>query len=201
MIVTEANCHPFASGRFAFMHNGHVGDFARLRRPLRRALSDAAYERIHGSTDSEHLFAMFLERVERAAQSDPTERIARALEQTISDVLALAAEHGTGDVSYLNIAVTDGASLVAARFTDGPAEDAPSLYLNRGRRYVCDGEVCRMQPLGPGEGSVMICSERLSDEPGWQTIPVNHMVVARPDRSAQLRPMACDAPGLARRVS
>lgn len=200
MIVTEANCHPFSSGSFAFMHNGHVGDFARIRRPLRRALHDSAYDKIQGSTDSEHLFAMFLERLAQAKQADASERIAAALESTIQDVLALVRDHGTGDVSYLNLAVTDGHSLVATRFTDGPAEDALSLYLHRGRRYVCDGDVCHMQPASAGQSSIMVCSERLSDEPGWQPIPVNHMVVARPDRSAELRPIAARPARLERRV-
>jgi ergothioneine biosynthesis protein EgtC len=200
MVVTESNCHPFASGPFAFMHNGHVGDFARLRRPLRRGLSDAVYDRIEGTTDSEHLFAMFLERVSRQTGTDPADSIARALEQTISDVLALARQHGSGDVSYLNLAVSDGRTLVAARFTDGPAEDALSLYLHRGQRYVCRGDVCEMLPAGTGGGSVMICSERLSDEPGWQPIPVNHLVVARPDRSVELRPILREDAQAARRV-
>jgi ergothioneine biosynthesis protein EgtC len=189
MVVTEANCHPFASGRYAFMHNGHVGDFMRLRRPLRRALGDAVYDGIEGSTDSEHLFAMFLERVAAQVGADPTEAMARALEQTIRDVLALHRQHGTGDPSYLNLAVTDGESLVAARFTDGPAEDALSLYLHRGRRYVCRGDVCQMQDASGNGASVMVCSERLSDEPGWQPVPVNHLVLARPDRSVALRPI------------
>jgi len=200
MVVTEANCHPFASGRFAFMHNGHVGDFMRLRRPLRRGLGDRVYDGIEGSTDSEHLFAMFLERVAGQRAADPTEAIAEALEQTIRDVLALQREHGTGDASYLNLAVCDGDSLVAARFTDGPAEDALSLYLHRGRRYVCSGEVCEMQDASASSASVMICSERLSDEPGWQPVPVNHLVLARPDRSVALRPIAWTEPRAVRAV-
>ena len=200
MIVSEANCHPFAMGRFAFMHNGHVGGFARLRRPLRRSLSDEVYDGIQGTTDSEHLFAMFLERAARRCGSDPTEAMAGALEQTIADVLALARQHGSGDVSYLNLAVTDGTALVAARFTDGPAEDALSLYLHRGQRYVCRGDVCEMVAPSAGGASVMVCSERLSDEPGWQPIPVNHLVLARPDRSVEVRPIARGELGAARRV-
>jgi ergothioneine biosynthesis protein EgtC len=184
MVVTEANCHPFASGRLAFMHNGHVGDFARLRRPLRRALGDAAYDGIEGTTDSEHLFAMLLERVAGQTPADPGEALARALEQTIRDVLALVRQHGNGGISYLNLAVSDGQALVAARFTDGPPEDALSLYLQRAAQG----------------GSVRICSERLSDEPGWQAVPLNHLVLVRPDRSVELRPIAWGDPRAMRKV-
>ncbi|MCA9140418.1 MAG: class II glutamine amidotransferase, partial [Planctomycetales bacterium] len=38
--VTESNCHPFACGPYAFMHNGSVGEFQKLKRPLRRELTD-----------------------------------------------------------------------------------------------------------------------------------------------------------------
>ncbi len=55
--VMEPNCHPFKRGGIAFMHNGDIGGFRKLRRPLIDSLSDAAYQGIAGSTDSEHFFA------------------------------------------------------------------------------------------------------------------------------------------------
>lgn len=190
MTVSEANCHPFSHGRLAFMHNGHVGSFARLRRSLRNSLSDATYEGIEGTTDSEHLFALMRERVPSEAQTDPAEALASALQQTIRDVLSLARDIGIDEPSYLNIAVSDGRALVATRFINGPAEDALTLYVHEGRRYVCEEGVCRMIDSGYGNGSVIVCSERLSDDPGWQPVPVNHLVLARPDRSVELRPIA-----------
>ena len=32
--ITRPNCHPFACGRWMFMHNGSVGNWARLRRQV-----------------------------------------------------------------------------------------------------------------------------------------------------------------------
>jgi len=61
--VSEANCHPFTAGRWAFMHNGSVADFHKLKRQLRENHSDEAYLWIHGTTDSEHLFARFRDHV------------------------------------------------------------------------------------------------------------------------------------------
>jgi len=57
--VSEANCHPFVSGPLAFMHNGAVPEFSRLKRGLQQRLSNQAFSTIGGSTDSEHLFALF----------------------------------------------------------------------------------------------------------------------------------------------
>ena len=60
LAVTETNCHPFTAGPLAFMHNGHVAEFARVKRRLQSQLSDAAWGEICGTTDTEHLFALFL---------------------------------------------------------------------------------------------------------------------------------------------
>jgi glutamine amidotransferase len=56
--TTRVNCHPFASGRWMFMHNGQVGGWDRIRRRLEVRLSDARYHERRGSTDSEVLFLL-----------------------------------------------------------------------------------------------------------------------------------------------
>lgn len=61
--VSEDNCHPFRCGRFLWMHNGRVGSFRRIQRRLRESLRDDLYLRIHGTTDSEHAFHLFLQRL------------------------------------------------------------------------------------------------------------------------------------------
>ncbi|MGH7161966.1 MAG: class II glutamine amidotransferase [Planctomycetota bacterium] len=189
MAVTETNCHPFARGAYAFLHNGHVGDFAAVRRPLRRALTDASYDAIEGSTDSELLFALFLDCMLAHSRMPPAEGLAGALEATIHRVLDLQREFGTGQASYLNLGVTDGVHAAATRFTDGAPEDALSLYYHSGRRYVCDGEVCRMVPSASGTASTLICSERLSDDGGWTAVPANHLVMVQADRTVAARPI------------
>ena len=51
--ITRPNCHPFASGKWMFMHNGFIGSWSRLRRKVegysRRALSGAhRHDRFRG---------------------------------------------------------------------------------------------------------------------------------------------------------
>ncbi|REJ92460.1 MAG: class II glutamine amidotransferase [Planctomycetota bacterium] len=89
--VTEANCHPFNAGRYAFMHNGSVSEFPRIKRRLREGLADETYLWIHGTTDSEHLFALFRDhlgqRREAAAMAD-------AMQATIADVCCMTQDVG-----------------------------------------------------------------------------------------------------------
>jgi predicted glutamine amidotransferase len=188
--VIETNCHPFTRGRLAFAHNGDVGGFHRFRRSLVSGLSDAAFSAIEGSTDSEHLFALFLDALDLQRAGTGEERLLAALRLAFARVQDLANAAGTDEPSYLNVAVTDGERAVVSRFTSGSPEDVDSLYLSTGRRYVCEDGLCRMVDPERGEETVIISSERLSDEPGWQPVPVNHAVVVRPDRHAAVVPLA-----------
>jgi predicted glutamine amidotransferase len=141
--VSEANCHPFRSGPWAFMHNGDIGGFAHVRRRLLSGLSDRAFDVIEGSTDSEHAFAVFLDEIGHRAARGKDDLFA-ALERTLARLVALSAEHGGAEPSFLNFAVTDGVQAAVTRFTTMEGYDGESLHVDRGRRYVCDGGACRM---------------------------------------------------------
>ena len=53
--TSRANCHPFVSGRWSFMHNGQIGGFEKIRRPLEAGLEDDLYERLDGGSDDASL--------------------------------------------------------------------------------------------------------------------------------------------------
>src|SRR5260370_20416153 len=64
----ESNTPPYASGRWLFSHNGEVAGFASEgRRLLLAEVSDRRSAEIGGSTDSEVLFAMGLDRIDAGA--------------------------------------------------------------------------------------------------------------------------------------
>jgi len=188
--VTESNCHPFVCGRYAFMHNGQIGDFRRVRRRLGAALSDEAFAMIEGSTDSELLFAMFLENVWKSVSHDPLESIAAALVSTLDQVLRVVSDEGVEERSDFNIAVSDGTVAVASRATTADPSTAASLYYHEGRRYTCDDGVCRMVEPDAEHRAVLICSEALSTDPGWHAVPANHLVLARSPEPVLLRPLS-----------
>merc|ERR1711974_542101 len=50
--VSQPNCHPFVYDNFAFMHNGEIPQFYKMKRELLSSLSDEIFEQIRGSTDS-----------------------------------------------------------------------------------------------------------------------------------------------------
>ena len=58
--TSRANCHPFAVGRWMFMHNGQIGGWDKVRRQVEQAIPDDLFQHRSGTTDSEALFLMML---------------------------------------------------------------------------------------------------------------------------------------------
>ncbi|MFQ5732570.1 MAG: class II glutamine amidotransferase [Planctomycetaceae bacterium] len=183
--VTEANCHPFNADRFAFMHNGSVAEFSKLKRRLREGLSDKSYLWIHGTTDSEHLFALFRDHVSEHKDAAPLAAMAAAMQTTIADVNRMTRDAGTTRRSLLNMAVSDGRRAVVSRYAT-LGEPAPSLWLRSGMQFVCrDGECLMLD--GEQASTVIVASEPLTAEPGWKEVPQNHLVLIDADHRVELR--------------
>lgn len=183
--VTETNAHPFVWGPYAFMHNGSVAEFARIKRALLDGLGDEAFHAIAGTTDSEHVFALFLDRLLRSEAVGSEEAVPAALAGAVEDVLALCERAGVVRPSHLNLAVSDGEGAAVCRFSNGGSP--PSLHLHAGGSYHCEDGACLMKEAVEGERSVIVASEALSADPGWVDVPPGAMVVVRSDRSAEIR--------------
>ena len=181
--VGELNCHPFTAGHLTFMHNGRIVGFPTIKRRLQRDLSDEAFLSIRGTTDSENLFAVFQDAHARHAELDGADRLAESLRSTIESVISLGAESCT-----LNMAVTDGDHVAVSRFADGPK--VPSLFFSRGRRFHCEDGVCHMESGTGGNGAVLVASEPLSETPGWQEVPENHLLLIRENSDVELQAVA-----------
>lgn len=184
--VSETNCHPFAVGRLTFMHNGAVPEFLRLKRTLQGRLSDEAFSQIRGLTDSEHMFALFRDRLATADDEHSTEAMAQAMERTIAEVVELVDSIESTRHAPLNFAVCDGNQAVVSRYTSGDGE-APSLYLHTGKKYVCEDGVCHMVEAEREHQAVIIASEPLTEEPSWRPVPNNRIVLVHPDHSIEFR--------------
>ena len=187
--VSEANCHPFVDGRFAFMHNGDLGGFEAMRRPLLAELSDRAFAAIHGSTDSEHFFALLGDELDRLGGPREPVAMAAAFRRSVGRVLELRERHAPGEHLYLNAVLSDGRAAVACRFTTDEPAHADSLYRHCGRRYVCEGGVCRMvHTRGRGDAAI-VSSEPLSEDGGWEAVPVNHFVLLEGSEVTAVEPV------------
>jgi glutamine amidotransferase len=151
--TTRANCHPFAHGRYLFMHNGQIGGYSRIKRRIEALIPDDLYESRHGTTDSE---AIFLLAIANGLGDNPVDALARTLKQ----VRALMVEAGIADALKFTAAITDGENLWAFRWScDG---NPPTLYFR---------EV---------DGNLLVVSEPIDDKTrSWQEVPRGCSLVAR----------------------
>lgn len=156
--------------------------FGRIRRHLVGQLSDASFDAIRGTTDSEHFFALLCDELAGSPAQATSAQMADALRRAIGRVLALVERHAPGEHIYLNAVLTDGNVAVACRYTTDRQENADSLYTNSGRRYVCEDGVCRMLDPGEQNGSaLMVSSEPLGSDTGWAPVPINHLIRVEPN--------------------
>jgi glutamine amidotransferase len=120
--TSRDNCHPFAHGRWSFMHNGNIGDFARIRREMEMLIDEDFYALRRGTTDSELFFLLLLT---NGLEEDPR----TALDRTLTQILEIAARRTTGEKPVrLTCVFTEGTELFAFRYADDAA--APTLYIS-----------------------------------------------------------------------
>lgn len=188
--ISEANCHPFYYQRFLFMHNGGIEGFERIKRPLRRSLSDELYSWIKGQTDSEHFFALVLENLRPSGEGYTVQDLAGAVEEAVVRLKVLRRRARTNGTFYLNVVLTDGNLLLAARYVSHGRARPLTLYYSEGSRYVCEEGVCLMERCHPASRSVIVASERLTRlDSDWQEVPRNHFLLVEGDGSVSLQPI------------
>lgn len=126
--VHQYNCHPFFMGRYMFMHNGDITDFSKVRRGLQQELRDDLFDHMSGTTDSELLFLLILNRLPDChTQQDPA-----TLQQAVLDAFCAVIKANRGKANSLNIAFTDGETTIATRYRNSDLEEPPSLYYHVG---------------------------------------------------------------------
>src|SRR3954471_7689316 len=99
--VQQTNCHPFRHGRWLFMHNGYIADFAKIKRDLVLAVDESLFPLIAGQADTEVLFYLALT---FGLEHDPPDAVARA----IGLVEAVGHAHGIEYPFQGTIATTNG---------------------------------------------------------------------------------------------
>ncbi len=150
--VNMSNCHPFAVDKTMFMHNGKIGAFDQVRRPMEAAIPDAAFAYRTGTTDSE---AFFLMMYNHDVEKNPGD----AFRKTIEQVERIQRDAGCAAEINMAAVLSDGERITAVRYSSDGAP--PSLYW-------------------AGSGSPLtIASEpfKTSDD-DWTEVPANHVVHA-----------------------
>jgi glutamine amidotransferase len=98
-------------------------------------------------------------------------------------------ENDIQDAAYLNMFVTNGLFFVGTRYCSDPKEDPLTLYHSEGGRYVVEDGISRMEAPKDDDESVLIVSEKLTDESHWTLIPANHFVVVENSLNVRVRPI------------
>jgi len=138
------NCQPFSYQNILFIHNGFIDDFREtLYRPIRNQLSDVAYKNLEGTTDSEHIFAMIVDRLE----ADSNISLHQALKDTLIELAKMAQENDL-ELSA-NIVLSDGKQLTACRYAN--RKETPSLYYLKDNSEYSNAVIIASEPLFEGD--------------------------------------------------
>ncbi|GMR17808.1 MAG: ergothioneine biosynthesis protein EgtC [Gammaproteobacteria bacterium] len=164
--VSHANTQPFIDDSFIFLHNGYIKDFAlTLRHWLRCQLIPGIDAHIRGSTDSEHLFALF----RQIMVDNPDYTISNGLVRLMEIIT-----EGLGKAKgLLNIVVANSQQIVALRHAVNG--ECPSLYYTTDDKDYADAS--------------LIASERLTPSGSWQAVPEHHLLIVDPDKSIEIVPL------------
>lgn len=169
--VSLLNTHPFSQDGRLFAHNGVVGDLDRIETSLGESRA-----MVMGDTDSERFFALITLAI-RAQGGDVRAGI-------IAGVREMVAEY---ELYSLNFVLGEPGHIWAFRYPEhnplhlqrrpggGPSGAAPLDEADAAGtlRLHCDDAA--------GAPLVVIASERISDEPGWEEIQPGELVHVGPD--------------------
>jgi glutamine amidotransferase len=164
--TSRANCHPFAHGRYLFMHNGQIGGWAAVRRRVEAMIPDELYAARAGTTDSE---AIFLAALSRGLDHDPV----GAMTATLRDVKA-----------HMRAARVDEPLRFTATLTDGHTVWA--------FRWACDARPATLY-YKKGPTGLLLVSEPIDADRGcWHEVPRGGTLIAAPGQPLRLERMDAD---------
>lgn len=159
-MVTHDNCHPFHSGAYMFMHNGGIGGYKKIKQALFALLSEEAFLGIHGHTDSEAMFALWLTYFSTTDKTLSDMKV--CWRKTLETLSQLQKEHDVKDASYINAMVTDGRQISGVRYSTDP-DYFLSLHYAQGQAFVHKNDGCHMLPADPmQEKTIIIASEKMT---------------------------------------
>src|SRR6516162_1430592 len=159
--ITRANCHPFACGKWLFMHNGFLGNWSRWRRQVESLIPDELYPSRIGTTDSEAIFLAIM----GAGLDAPVE----ATKKTLTTLTRFVTATDPADRLRFTAALTDGRDLYAFRYAVN--DRANTLYYRETSR------------------GIVIVSEPFDHDNDWLAVPEDHVIVAKAGERTRVVPL------------
>jgi glutamine amidotransferase len=200
--IAAQNVHPFqfAGVPLTLAHNGDLARFPEMKPLLARHVKPEFARQIRGTTDSEWIYALLVSVLKSPHKRPGGDELHEALQATLRILREARKELGIATASPVNLFLTDGTQLAAARYCfdfgcypQDPAEFVPghlsyySLWYTAGRDYgQHDGE-WKMTGGSDNATSVLVASEPLTrDTNAWVEVPEYSMLHAtvRKDRPA-----------------
>ncbi|KAL0488308.1 glutamine amidotransferase [Acrasis kona] len=200
--VVETNNHPFEFGRHLFMHNGSVAHFGDIKREILNKISNESYNNIYGTTDTEHVAALYFTYLGDFQAEHSLEEMKVAMLKTLNDLNTMInkfVQNTRGSISEderaeecassLNLVTTDGKKLLCTRFRSHATQQPPSLYystkagIRLNRKYPGDPDspsVVNEKALKSADEHsrhVIVASEPSTYEVSeWKLIKKNYML-------------------------
>ena len=197
--VTPTNNHPFVFGRHTIMHNGVVSRINAIRRDMLDLLDQDAFEHLKGTTDSEHMAALYMTILGRSRGGGkasweyayPVSQMKAALTATFAAIIQLQQNilgPENAAANSLNVCCTDGERMIAFRFRNHVDEQPPSLYwsqaagvtLNRKYPDNSDGTPnpkSVRSPMDHGAHIIVASEPSTYKAEEWKIIPKNKGVL------------------------
>jgi glutamine amidotransferase len=128
--ISLQNCHPFhfKDVPLVLAHNGDLARFGEMRPLLAPHIKPAILAQIHGTTDSEWVYALILSRLADCLRVPGKDELFEAVAKTLDIIRAARAKLGIAVSSSLNLFIADGTQLAAVRYCFDfgcyPTEDA-----------------------------------------------------------------------------
>lgn len=178
--IDDVNTHPFTHGRFAFVHNGTIPYFERIRDDMLDAMGHDHRHAIQGTTDSEHLFHVVLAAHGRA----PERSLYDVLHETLRRTVAWCRRVGLEPRLGLNVLLTDGERMVGSRW------QRTLFWLQR--VGLADCAVCGSRHAAceaPDDyRALVIASEPITREP-WREVPERSVFEVTPGLGLKIEPL------------
>ena len=146
-LVHEYNCHPFMYKNYLFMHNGDINNFNIIKKYIINKIDDDIFNLIKGNTDSEYIFALFINEL----------KINKNYINIIKNIIKYLISFG--NLMSLNLAFTDGETIVCSRYINSDKEEPPSLYYKLSKN------------------NIQISSEPIDYLDDWILIKKNHILL------------------------
>lgn len=186
--ISLQNVHPFhfADVPLVMAHNGDLANFAEMKPLLLPHVKREFAAQVHGTTDSEWIYALFVSQLADPARDLSEEDIFGAFERSLGILRDARAKLGIALSSSVNLFVANGKQLAALRYcfdfgcyrTEDPAKvheanlSFLSLWYTLGRDYALHDGEWKMTGGAENADSIIIASEPLTkDTAAWVELP------------------------------